>query len=129
MTSAQPTSNETISSMTIAELTALIDERARKLIEREQKGDPQKGDPLLGGLVKEEILNKPYDTSARPLSEIIAEIGNELTEEDWAEVPTDASVNCEAIATTSEMNEAASASIEDWAKVSTDDSIKVERSF
>jgi hypothetical protein len=88
MTSAQPTANETIASMTIEELTALIDDRARKLIEREQKGDP-----FLGGLVKEEILNKPYDATARPLSEIIAEIAHELTEEDWAEVPTDASIN------------------------------------
>lgn len=88
MTSAQPTTNETIASMTIGELTTLIDDRARKLIEREQKGDP-----FLGGLVKEEILNKPYDASARPLSDIIAEIANELTEEDWAEVSTDVSIN------------------------------------
>lgn len=114
MTSTQPTANETIASMTIEELTALIDDRARKLIEREQKSDP-----FLGGLVKEEILSKTYNASARPLSEIIAEIANELTEEDWAEVPTDVSVNLKA-------NALGSTSIEDWAKAPTDASINVD---
>lgn len=74
--------------MTIAQLTELIDDRARKLLQQHQQGDP-----LLGGLVKEEILSKPCDDSARPIWEVVLEISNKIPEEAWAEVPTDASIN------------------------------------
>jgi hypothetical protein len=85
MTSA---AKETIASMTVEELTALIDDRARHLIQQQQKGDP-----FLGGLVKEEILNKPYDASAKPFWEVALEISQSIPDEIWAEIPTDASIN------------------------------------
>lgn len=88
MTSTQPMKDETIASMTIANLTELIDDRVQKVIQKQQKGDP-----FLGGLVKEEILNKPYNDEVRPFWEIALEISNSIPDEVWAEVPKDASMN------------------------------------
>lgn len=88
MTSTQPINDETIASMTIAELTKLIDDRLQKEVQRQQKGDP-----FLGGLVKEEILNKPYDSSVKPFWEVALEMFSDLPDEVWEGVPTDASAN------------------------------------
>ena len=35
----------------------------------------------------------PFDESARPIWEVVAEIGREIPDEEWAKVPQDASVN------------------------------------
>ncbi len=88
MTSTQPMKDETIASMTIANLTELIDDRVQKVIQKQQKGDP-----FLGGLVKEEILNKSYDATAKPFWEVALEMFSDLPEEVWEGIPTDASVN------------------------------------
>jgi hypothetical protein len=98
MSSSQPTTNETtnqvneiakesIASFTVADLEVFVTNIAKKVIQQEQ------GNPLLGGLTAEEILAKAYDTTVRPFWEVALEMFKDLTEEDWAGIPTDASAN------------------------------------
>ncbi|MCY6491958.1 hypothetical protein [Leptolyngbya sp. GGD] len=92
MTSAQPVKDDTIASMTIADLDARVIQLAKQIISEEKQREG-KGSPLLGGLTVEEILEKPYDTTARPLSEMVQEIFGGLPDEAWEGIPTDGSAN------------------------------------
>jgi hypothetical protein len=78
--------------------TALFDLDARvinlaKKVVFEEKQRQEQGNSILGGLTVEEILEKPYDLTARPLSEVVQEIFGDLPDEAWEAVPTDGSAN------------------------------------
>jgi hypothetical protein len=90
MTSSSQQQSDSIASWTIADLDARVIQLTKQAI-LEEKRRQEKGDPLLGGLVKEDILSQPYDQSARPFWEVALEMFGDLPDEVWSGIPTDAS--------------------------------------
>jgi hypothetical protein len=92
MTSSSQQQSDLIASWTIADLDARVINLAKKVV-FEEKQRQEQGNSILGGLTVEEILEKPYDLTARPLSEVVQEIFGDLPDEAWEAVPADGSAN------------------------------------
>ncbi|UBF25268.1 hypothetical protein K9N68_27210 [Kovacikia minuta CCNUW1] len=77
--------DDSISSLTFAELETLITHIVRKAIQ--QKQSPYEAEMER---IRQE-LKKPYDPTAPSLADIALELAAKVPEEEWARVPKDAS--------------------------------------
>ena len=78
--------NDSISSLTVADLESLVVQMVQKTLQQEQSSwDAQIQQ------VKQKLA-EPYDTTARSLADVAIDLAAQVPEEDWAKVPTDASI-------------------------------------
>lgn len=49
--------------------------------------------PRKNNTIANSELPTPSNTTKRPIWEVVAEIGSQIPNEEWAKVPTDASIN------------------------------------
>ena len=76
--------NDSISSLTVADLESLVVQMVQKTLQQKQSSwDAQIQQ------VKQKLA-EPYDTTARSLADIAIELAAQVPQEDWAKVPTDA---------------------------------------
>lgn len=81
-------SNCSLASLTVADLEAIVESIVDRKINQD-KNYLQHTAPANN----EDISKIPFDTTTRPFTEIITEISNEISAEEWAILPKDASEN------------------------------------
>ena len=86
MTPPELKPNDSISSLTVADLESLVAQIVQKTLQQKQSSwDAQIQQ------VKQKLA-EPYDTTARSLADVAIDLAAQAPEEDWAKVPTDASM-------------------------------------
>lgn len=86
MTTPDLKPDDSINNLTVADLEFLIS----RIVQQQMQPEPTTWEAQIQKI--KEQLARPYDKTARSLADIALELASQVPDEDWAEVPTDASI-------------------------------------
>ncbi|MEQ9551989.1 MAG: hypothetical protein RIM23_20570 [Coleofasciculus sp. G3-WIS-01] len=84
MTHLPPNRDRSIATLTLDDLEAIITSIVEKILQQEKPNRQSEDLPTA-------VIDRPYDATARPFWEIVTQLATQVSKQEWADVPSDAS--------------------------------------
>lgn len=86
MTHLPPNRDRSIATLTLDDLEAIITSIVEKILQQEKPNRQSEDLPS-----QPAVIDRPYDATARPFWEIVTQLATQVSQQEWADVPSDAS--------------------------------------